>query len=281
MATVGTFALTTLPRLLVAVMTVGLMPLALQAARIPSVLVRVAWITGAIAALGLVLVESPGALAIASVVPYAVVAGIAGLIGTRRLLAGLTANPITIALGGSRLTVPDLALNVGLVFVPAATTWLFAHRAGYSLLGYDPFWVLLTAAHFHVAGVFLLVILGRITEERGSLARFNALVCVISVPLTAAGIYGPSWLEVSAAVIMAMSAFGAGIILLTTRGALLRGAGAVLLVSMPLAGAFALRDHGRPLTIFGLDPLASMLVTHGALNTLVFATLALYGIRRP
>lgn len=51
-----------------------------------------------------------------------------------------------------------IALGVGLVFVPAATAWLLSYQAGYALLGYPPFWVLLTAAHFHIAGVALLII---------------------------------------------------------------------------------------------------------------------------
>jgi len=259
--------LTTLPALLVSVMTAVLTPLALTVAGVPRWLRIAAWPAGAIAALGLVLVEAPGVAAIATVVPYAGVALVAGVIGGLRFVA--RPGPAS-----------RLALSVGLVFLPAATMWLVSARAGYQLLGYAPFWVLLTAAHFHVAGMYLLIVLGRVTFERGRLAAAIAIACVLSVPLTAAGIYGPRWLEVSAAVGMAASAFGGGVLLVRTPRLALRIAGAVLLVSMPLAGAFALRDHGTTFTVLGLDPLGSMLVSHGALNTLAFALISLTALSR-
>lgn len=261
------WVLTTLPALLVALMTAVLTPLALAAAGVPWWLRLAAWPAGAIAAIGLVLVEEPGPAAVLTVVPYAGVAVIAGVIGGSRLVA--RHGPAS-----------RIALSVGLVFLPAATLWLGSARAGYELLGYAPFWVLLTAAHFHVAGMYLLIVLGRVTFDRGPIAAAIAIACVLSVPLTAAGIYGPRWLEVGAAVGMAASAFGAGVLLVRAPGLALRIAGGVLLLSMPLAGAFALRDHGTSFSVLGLDPLGSMLVSHGALNTLVFALVALAALSR-
>ncbi len=261
------WVLTALPALLVAVMTAVLTPLALTVAGVPRWVRLAAWPAGAIAALGLVVVEEPGAAAVLTVVPYALVALIAGVIGGARLVA--RHGPAS-----------RIALSVGLVFLPAATLWLVSARAGHQLLGYAPFWVLLTAAHFHVAGMYLLIVLGRVTFERGRIAASIAIACVLSVPLTAAGIYGPRWLEVAAAVGMAASAFGAGILLVCTPRLALRIAGGVLLLSMPLAGAFALRDHGTAFSVAGLDPLGSMLVSHGALNTLAFALIALATLSR-
>jgi hypothetical protein len=261
------WVLTALPALLVAVMTAVLTPLALAVAGVPRWLRLAAWPAGVLAAIGLVVVEEPGTAAVLTVVPYACVAVAAGAIGGLRLVA--RHGPAS-----------RIALSVGLVFLPAATLWLVSARAGYPLLGYEPFWVLLTAAHFHVAGMYLLVVLGRVTFERGRLAAAIAIACVLSVPLTAAGIYGPRWLEVAAAVGMAASAFGGGVLLLLAPRLALRIAGAVLLISMPLAGAFALRDHGTTFSVFGLDPLGSMLVSHGALNTLVFALIALVALAR-
>ncbi|MEO7097245.1 MAG: YndJ family transporter, partial [Polyangiales bacterium] len=197
------WVLTTLPALLVAVMTAVLTPLALGVAGVPRWLRLAAWPAGTIAAIGLVLVEDPGAAAVLTVVPYACVAAIAGVIGGARLVA-------------RRGPASRIALSVGLVFMPAATLWLVSARGGHELLGYAPFWVLLTAAHFHVAGMYLLIVLGRVTFERGKLAAAIAIACVLSVPLTAAGIYGPRWLEVSAAVGMAASAFGGGVLLVLT-----------------------------------------------------------------
>ncbi|MBL9019660.1 MAG: YndJ family transporter [Myxococcales bacterium] len=266
-AAANAWVLTVLPSWLVAVMTAVLTPLALIAGDVPRALRLAAWPAGAIAALGLVLVDSPGALAIATSAPYAGVAVAAGVIGGLRLLE-------------RPWTAPKLARSVGLVFLPAATTWLVAERAGHALLGYAPFWVLLTAAHFHVAGVYLMTILGRVTEGRGALGAAVAIACVASVPLTAAGIYGPMWLEVGAALGMAASGFAAGILMLTQKVLALRIAGGVLLLTMPLAGAFALRDHGTTFTILGFDPLGSMLVSHGALNVLVFAAISLVSLSR-
>ncbi len=266
-AAANAWVLTTLPSLLVAVMTSVLTPLALAAAGVDRRLRQIAWAAGAIAGLGLVIVPDPGAVATLTAVPYAGVAVVAGVIGARRLLV-------------AQRPAARIALSVGLVFVPAATLWLICARWGYSLLGYAPFWVLLTAAHFHVAGVYLLIVLGRVSYERGRLAAALALACVLSVPLTAAGIYGPAWLEVSAAVGMAVSGFGAGVLLVLTPQLPLRIAGAVLLLSMPLAGAFALRDHGTSFSILGFDPLGSMLISHGVLNALVFAAISLVVLAR-
>ncbi len=263
----GSWALTTLPALLVAIMTAVLTPLALIVADVPRWLRRAAWPAGALAGLGLLLVDEPGAVAVLTVGPYAIVAILVGAVGARRLLA--RHRP------ASRVT-----LSIGLVFIPAGTAWLVAARAGHELLGYAPFWVLLTAAHFHVAGAYLLIVLGRVTFARGPLASAIALACALAVPLTAAGIYGPRWLEVSAAVTMATAAFGGGVLLVLTPGLGLRLAGAALLLSMPLAAGFALRDHGGSPAVLGLDPLASMMISHGALNTMVFALLALGALAR-
>ena len=240
-------------------------PLALMASRVPRRVWQAAWIAGAIAAIGLVVLDS-GVAATITIVPYACVAVGTGVIGLRRFLAGYR--------------VPaELAASAGLMFLPAATAWLVAARAGFALLGYPPFWVILTCAHFHVAGCFLMTIAGTVARTRGRIAGVIALAVVLAVPLTAAGIYGPRWLEIGAGVMMATSGFATGVLLVTDRG-LVRVAGAILLVTMPLAGMFALRDHGTSVTIFGLEPLASMMIAHGMPNTLLFALIALLALAR-
>jgi len=262
-----TWLLMDLPVLIVAVTTTVITPLALAAAAAPRALRRAALVAGVIAALGLVVVE-PGIAATVSLAPYVAVAIVAGGLGFMRLVRGPR-------------TTSRLALCTGMVFVPAAASWLLAYQAGYSLLGYPPFWVLLTAAHFHIAGIALLVIVGRIAHGRGVLGAAVALGCVLSVPLTAAGIYGPHWLEVGAALGMAASGVGAAVLLVTTRGAvLLKVAGAILFVTMIFASMFALRDHGTSLVLFGLDPLASMIIAHGVPNALIVALLALAALAR-
>jgi hypothetical protein len=267
MIAANTWLLVEMPVLIVAVTTTLVLPLALAAAAVPRALRRAAWPAGVLASIGLVAAD-PGVLATLSVVPYALVAAVAGLIGLVRLMQ-------------ARTPTSRIALSTGLVFVPAATTWLLAYQAGHPLLGYPPFWVLLTAAHFHVAGVALLIIVGRISHGRGALGASVALGCVLSVPLTAAGIYGPGWLEVGAALGMAASGLGAAVLLVTTRGSvLLRVAGGILVVTMLLAGAFALRDHGTSPQLFGLDPLASMIIAHGIPNALLVALLSLLALSR-
>ncbi len=254
------WVLATLPALVVAIVVAVVVPLVLAVTGVPARLRLAAWIAGAIAAIGLCAVDA-GTIAVVTIAPYAAVCAIAGLVGISRLRRGPTS---------------QIALAVALMFLPAAAMWLVAARAGYALLGYPPFWVILTAAHFHVAGACLIAIAGRVAAARGGrLAPAIAIGCMAAVPLTAAGIYGPRWLELGAALVMAVSAFGVGGLLVTTRGIAKRIAGAVLLGSMPLAGAYALRDQAQPFVLGGLDPLASMVIAHGAPNALAFALIAL------
>jgi len=263
-AATNAWVLAHLPDLLVAVMLAVLMPLASHVARAPRWLVRGMVPAGLLAGIGMVAYDA-GVLATITVAPYAgltIAAGVIGLLRVRDL--------------------PRFAVNAGLVMMPAAAAWLVAARAGYALLEYPPFWVILTAAHFHVAGVTLMIVAGTIAQTRGRIAHAIAIATVVGVPLTAAGIYGPHWLELSAAVAMASATFGVGVLLVTMRGSLLlRIAGGVLLLTMPLAGAFALRDHGTAVTLFGLEPLASMMLAHGLPNALVFGILSLAALSRP
>ena len=260
------------PRVIVSIAAGALAPLALHVAGTGRRLPRAALGAGLLAAASLWLPDG-GAAAVALVAPYAIVCAIAGAIGARRLLA--------------RPWPPSpsrIATSAGLIALAGATTWLVAHRAGYALLGYPPLWVLLTAAHFHIAGAFLAIVLGWRVHGRGPWAGAIAIGCVAGVPLTAAGIFGPHALEVGAACFMAASTAAAACLLLATSPAepayrWLRLAGAPLLAGMVLAGSYALRDLGTAISIAGLDPLSSMIVTHGALDTL-FAALALGALVR-
>jgi hypothetical protein len=257
------------PSVIVSVATAVLAPMALRVAGTGRRLPRLALPAGILAAASLWL--PAGAAAAALVAPYVVICAIAGALGAVRLLA--------------RPAPPSqLATNAGLVALAGAAVWLASHRAGHALLGYPPLWVLLTAAHFHVAGAFLAIVIGHRVHERGRWAGAVAIGCVAGVPLTAAGIAGPHALEVGAAVVMAASGAGAAVLLLATPraepGALgLRLAGVPLLAGMVLAASYGLRDLGTAISIAGLDPLSSMIVTHGALDTL-FAALALGALVR-
>jgi hypothetical protein len=259
------------PRVVVSIAAGALAPMALHVAGTGRRLPRAALGAGLLAAASLWLPE--GATAVALVAPYAIVCAIAGAIGALRLLA--------------RPWPPSpsrIAVNAGLIALAGATTWLVAHRAGYALLGYPPLWVLLTAAHFHIAGAFLAIVVGWRVHGRGRWAGAIAIGCVAGVPLTAAGIFGPHALEVSAACFMAASTAAAACLLLATPRAdpahrWLRLAGAPLLAGMVLAASYALRDLGTAISIAGLDSLSSMIVTHGVLDTL-FAAIALGALVR-
>lgn len=256
------------PHVIVAVLACVATPLALRVVVLPR-LSRAALVSGALAAGSLLLDE--GTAAAALVVPYAAVCALAGLVGVRRLLA--------------RWSEPgQLAMAAGLVALAGACAWLVCHRAGIALLGYPSLWVLLTAAHFHVAGCYLAIVVGHCADGRGWLAGLPAIGCVLGVPLTAAGIDGPHALEIAGALVMAASALGGALVVLTMSSprpavAILRLSSLPLAIGMVLAIAYALRDWGTAITIAGLDPLTSMVATHAILDTL-FALLALAALAR-
>ncbi len=257
------------PSVLVSIATAALAPMALRIAGTGRRLPRAALVAGLLAAISLWV--PAGGAAVALALPYAAVCAIAGAIGVVRLLA----RPVPAS---------QLAVNAGLIALAGAAVWLVCHRAGYALLGYPPLWVLLTAAHFHVAGAFLAIIIGWRVHGRGRWTGAIAIGCVAGVPLTAAGIAGPHALEVLAALVMAASgAAAAGLLIATPRedpsSLGLRIAGAVLAAGMVLAAGYALRDRGLAIAIAGLDPLSSMIITHGALDTL-FAAIALGALVR-
>ena len=241
-------------------MTAALTPWALRAAltgRLP----LVAFVTGAIAAASMWM--APGTWSVVLVAPYAITCAVAGVIGARRLRA-----PWPPA---------ELAQHMALVVLAAAAVWLVAYRAGYPLLDYPPLWVLLTAAHFHVAGCYLPLVIGMVAK--GALAQAIALGCVLGLPLTAIGILVTGPIETIAAMVMAVSAFGAAIVLLTRTTGLLRLSGIPLAAGMVLAMLYALRGFGTAIMIGTLDPLSSMIVSHAVLDT-VFAALALIALNR-
>ncbi len=218
----------------------------------------------ALAAAGLLAAASfltaPGALAVALTTPYALgCAWVAATAALRIVARGLRPASALVA---------DLAY----VYLGGAAVWLVAHRADHALLGYPPFWVLLTAAHFHVAGFYLTSI--------AALHRHPvALLVALAIPLTAAGIHGPRWLETSAALATTAGAMGVALVALFTRRLLHALSGLLLLGSMALAAAYALRAHVPAFTFAGLDPLSSMVVTHGVANALAVA-LALVAFTR-
>jgi hypothetical protein len=249
------------PLVLVAVMTGLLTFYALRAT-------MVWWVFDAALPTGLLCAATmwlpPGVLSTILVAPYALVCATAGVVGARRLFA-------------KRWPPTELAQHAALVVLAGACTWLVAYRAGHALLGYPPLWVLLTAAHFHVAGCYLPIVIGSV--GKGALAQVCALGCVLGLPLTALGILVGGPLETAAAMVMAASALGVAVFLLVSERGLVRLAGLPLAAGMILAILYALRGLGTAFVIFDLDPLSSMIVTHAVLDT-AFAALALVALNR-
>lgn len=249
------------PPALVALMTAALTPLALRVVGVRRLALAAAP-AGVLAAATSWM--TPGVWPTVLVAPYAIVCALAGLVGARRVVA-------------KPWPPSELARHAGLIVLAGATVWLVAYHADCALLDYPPLWVLLTAAHFHVAGCYLAIVIG--TCAKNAFAQAVAVGCVLGLPMTAIGILVTGPIETVAAMVMASSAFGASIVLLTTTRGLLRTSGIPLAVGMILAMLYALRGFGTAITIGTLDPLSSMIVSHAMLDTL-FAVLALIALNR-
>ncbi|MCB0216111.1 MAG: YndJ family transporter [Chloroflexi bacterium] len=192
-------------------------------------------------------------------------------------------------LGGSGLAaLLEIARLTALLFWLVGAAWLLASRLDLHL-GYGPLIARLTAAHFHVAGFAATLLAwrmglervgGRRPAERGaSVAVGLALLAVpLGMPLVAGGIMlggrsGPARiLELAGSGLLTI-----GLLALALQQALgiasrfdrpgaswlMRGSSASLVVSMPLAFAYAMR-------LPGLD-IPRMLAWHARLNVLGFA----------
>ena len=109
--------------------------------------------------------------------PWLVVTGLLGGVGLLRVWRR------------GRTPWPELAVDAGLVFLPIGGGWTLLHVLGEQPLDFKPVIVLLTAIHFHYAGLVLPVITG--LSARQLPGRFSNLVAggvTIGVPLVAVGI---------------------------------------------------------------------------------------------
>lgn len=80
--------------------------------------------------------------------------------------------------------------EAGLVFAAVGAAWLLADRAGLQPLGFSEEIVLLTAVHFHYAGLILPVLAGRAlgAVAPGKVTAAIALAVITGVPAVAVGI---------------------------------------------------------------------------------------------
>jgi YndJ-like protein len=255
-----------------------LVPLGLQVAQAASSLILVLHLPAALL-LGVSFLLDQGWLAAALALPWLIVTGwIACEAGHRVRRRGLA--PLS-----------DLCVDVGCIFLVVGGGWAVLHRAGIRPLGFDDVIVLLTAIHFHYAGLVLPILTGRVGRLlAGKIATAACLGVLAGVPLTAAGISATqlgwgSALEVGAACLTA--AAGALTALLCLRLALtpharrlacglgVRGlwamAGGALLFSMVLAALYGLRTV---IEVSWLD-IPWMRVLHGTANAFGFAAAGL------
>jgi hypothetical protein len=172
-------------------------------------------------------------------------------------------------------------------FLTNAAAWLVFDRFGYQPMGFLPWIVLLTGAHFHYAGFALTLSLTLLLiENRGNRwAKIASWGVLSGVVLTATGITTTQlgythFIETIAGVWMSVSAFLAGIAFIlrglseksNARFLFIIG-GFSLLLGMILAFFYAL----RPIFSISFLTIPTMQAIHGSLNALGFGTLTLFG----
>lgn len=212
-------------------------------------------------------VDGTGSLLLA--LPWLAVTGLLALLGAARLLRR------------RRWAVDALCVDAGLIFVAVGGAWTTAHHAGMRPMGFSPIIVLLTAVHFHYAGLLLPVLTGLAARRvPGWMATAASLGVIAGVPLTAVGItatqmgVAPGVEATSVAVTVAGAALAA---LLHLRLAVRSGdpwtvrvlwgaAGVSLLAGMGLAGAYGVRAW-VPVAWLGIPWMQAL---HGSVNALGF-----------
>lgn len=227
------------------------------------------------AGLGLVgLYPRPGLLAAALASGWLLVTGLFALCGLARLITR----------GLRPIVTRELAIDAGLAYLPVGGVWLVASRLGVPFLGFSEPWVMLTAAHFHFAGLAAPVIAGAVGRALhatgagpGWLRAYDiaAIGVMAGPPLVAAGIALWPVVEVVSAVVLSLAlllltavALRAVVPRLRPRlaGALLAAAVSSLLLSMSCACAYAV---GAFLEI-DILLLPTMVWVHGLVNAIGF-----------
>jgi hypothetical protein len=235
------------------------------------------WIAGLggwpsfVAALPLLVAFSltPGPVAAVFVVPWLAFA----IVGTSAALRhGLTHLP-SILLPSN---LPALGIDVALGFWGVGAAFALVDRWGVDT-GFSAAIVLLTATHFHFAGLGLLALTSLLATSRPWL-RIPAIGLIVGIPLTALGfVLSSDPINAIGTLIVGSSGIGIALALVTGRviertGWLSQAAGVALLIGMPMGIAWSLAI----LTGVAFVDLDTMVRTHGALNAtaVLFAVLA-------
>jgi hypothetical protein len=228
-----------------------------------------------------------GPTAAALAVPWLLFTGVAALFGLARLLPR---GPGPLA---------EWCVVAGLLYLSVGGAWLVLSRLGANPLGFGDTIVLLTAVHFHYAGLAAPVLtgmVGRVVPPGRSAARHAfglvAVGAIAGPPLLAAGITLSPPLESAAAVLQAGSLIGlagltAFVVVPRLRAPLVQGLLLVSALSATVAMAFAIVYGLGAVLGVRLLTISQMVAMHGWLNAVGFVgcgllawTLA-YGLARP
>ncbi len=187
------------------------------------------------------------------------------------------------ALRGGERSAGRWCREAGLLFAAVGAAWLMADRAGIRPLGFSDDIVLLTAVHFHYAGLLLPVLAGEALDCWGRRRAANAIATgvIAGVPAVAIGITaaqcGLGWQgEMVAALLMAASGTAvAGVhVALGLDGrwpvgvrCLWVAAGCSLAAGMALAALYGLRGVIAPWPWLDIPWMRAL---HGSVNALGF-----------
>ena len=185
-----------------------------------------------------------------------------------------------------RFELAEFAIDAGLSYLVVGAVWAFVYRADLVLLGFTGTKALLTANHFHFAGLGACVLvggLGRLLARSDMSWRVACVGTIGAVALVAVGITLSHKVEVAAAWTLAACVLVVAYLLMgVARQARSRWAAACLTISalsalLPAALAvhFAITGFAR------LDDAAfeRMVYFHGLINALGFVTTGLIGVR--
>ena len=181
------------------------------------------------------------------------------------------------------LTVEEVSINVGLIYLSVGSGWLVMSRLGVQPLGFGDTIVLLTAVHFHYAGFaapILTGLAGRMLIAATRITRrlfvLVALAVTVGTPLVAAGITVSPLLALAGTLIislglalLAVLVIGRIVPALASRPTqlLLVLSSASSLVAMALASLYAYSIVTRTLII----DIPHMAMSHGILNAFGFS----------
>jgi hypothetical protein len=189
-----------------------------------------------------------------------------------------------------RRSLPEICSCAGLIYSGVAAAWLLADRAGFRPLGFSPVIVLLTAVHFHFAGLLLPVLAGQALRQfpPSFFGVGVALAVIMGVPAVAVGITAAqrgagSGFETIAAGLMALGGIGVAVfqVRLVSQSKWGRGPRACWLISalslgfgMFLAATYGFRSVIEPWPWLDLPWMRAL---HGTVNAFGFGFCGVLG----